>query len=52
VKRLSDGEVEVVYKNQLNGQNVYPAELSEHCQTEGISTYSYACDELVLVESY
>jgi hypothetical protein len=52
VERLSDGEVKVVYEGQLDGDEIYPQDLSDHCESQEISTYSYNCDELVLVESY
>ena len=52
VDRLPNDEIEVVYRGQLNGEDVSPAKLSRHCETEGISTYSYSHDELVLIELY
>ena len=52
VERLPDNEAEVVYTGQLDGNDIFPAKLSEHCESEEISTYTYESDELVLVEQY
>jgi hypothetical protein len=51
VDRSGDSDVKVVYKGQLD-TDVYPGKLSEHCESEGISTYSYDCGELTPVAQY
>ena len=50
VERLSDNTVEVVYKPQIDGQEIDSETLAEHCNSAGITTYSYASDELVFAD--
>ncbi|WP_255151328.1 hypothetical protein [Halorarius halobius] len=46
VDRVSENEVSVVYSGQLDSSDIYPANLLDHCESEGISTYSYQSEEL------
>lgn len=45
VEPLADDEVSVVYEGQLE-EDVFPSKLAEHCESSGISVYSYSPEDL------
>ncbi|WP_350355492.1 hypothetical protein [Halorarius litoreus] len=47
VERISDNEVSVVYLGQLDDSKIYPAELLDYCESNGVSTYSYESEDVV-----
>ena len=45
----NNGDVRVAYEGQLENETVSPDELPEYCDSNSLSLYSYAADELAFV---